>query len=320
MTSRVPTPSVASITTLLAAAGHHPVATRCDGFTLRPTADEAALVLTYWCEPRNAHEHLIQGHIHRRRAALQECANLIRDAGHQVTCTPTIHFPGHPARESAIIFPAPEPQPEPADPARCSCTPAEVCTRAELRAVAAARLDRAIAAARNALLDALHESAVEPVSHAAGGPEDVAALLDHSHGILAALPPAPDESGVRADPECRGCDSAACLASNQLARAALDRAAALAAVSAVALTAARTVLDRAHLALTPGDRWNNARTTAADHLTRVHFAAAAALAVPADEVHGRYRGARRRRGGLAVNLRKGRTRYWFVRWGRALWH
>ncbi|MFI8944807.1 hypothetical protein [Streptomyces syringium] len=318
----MPTPSVASITALLATAGHHPVATGRDGFTLRPTADEAALVLTYWCEPRNTHEHLTLGHLGRRRTALQECASLIRDAGHQATCTPTIHYPGRPATESAIIFPAPEPQPEPADPARCSCTSAEVCTRAELRAVAAARLDRATAAARNALLDALHESAVEPVSHAAGGPESVAALLDHSRGILATLPPAPDESGVRADLECRGCNSAACLTSNQLARAALDRAAALATVSAVALTAARTILDRAHLALTPGDRWNNARMTAADHLSRVHFTTAAALAVPADEVHGRYRGAHRRRGGggPAVNLRKGRTRHWFVRWGRAVWY
>ncbi|MEU9480813.1 hypothetical protein [Streptomyces sp. NPDC048191] len=320
MNTRVPTPSVASITAMLAAAGHHPAATGCDGFTLRPTADEAALVLTYWCEPRNAHEHQTLGHIHRRRTALQACANLIREAGHQVTCTPTIHYPGRPARESAIIFPAPEPQPEPADPARCPCTPAEVCTRAELRAVAAARLDRATAAARNALLDALHESTVEPVSHAAGGPEGVAALLDHSRGILAALPPAPDESGVRADIECRGCDSAACLASNQLARAALDRAATLTTVSAVALAAAQTILDRAHLALTPGDRWNSARRTAADHLSRVYFTAAAALAVPTGEVHGRYRKARHRRGGLPVNLRKGRTRYWFVRWGRAVWH
>ncbi|QIP74654.1 hypothetical protein [Streptomyces sp. VN1] len=148
----------------------------------------------------------------------------------------------------------------------------------------------------------------------------VAAVLDHSRGILATLPPAPDESAVRTDLECRGCDSAACLAANQLARAALDRAVALAAVSTVALAAARTILDRAHLALTPGDRWNGARMTAADHLSRVYFTAAAALAVPADEVHGHYRGARRRRGGLAVNLRKGCTRYWLVRWGRAVWH
>ncbi|GHH54499.1 hypothetical protein [Streptomyces candidus] len=320
MNTAVATPSVASITTLLAAAGHHPVATGRDGFTLRPTADTAALVLTYWCEPRNAHEHLTCGHIRRRKSALEECANVIRDAGHQVTCTPTIHYPGRPARESAIIFPAPEPQPEPADPARCSCTSAEVCPRAELRAVAAANLDQKTAAARNALLDALHESSVEPVNHAAGGPEGVAALLDHSRSILAALPPAPDESAVRADLECRGCTSAACLASNQLARATLNRAATLAAVRAVTLAAARTILDRAHLALTPGDRWNSTRTTAADHLFRVHLTAAAALAVPADEVHGRYRGARRRRGGLAVNLRKGRTQYWFVGWSRAIWY
>ncbi|MGW1819791.1 hypothetical protein ACWCQM_40325 [Streptomyces sp. NPDC002125] len=320
MNTRVPPPSVASITALLAASGHHPVAPGRDGFTLRPTADAAALVLTYWCEPRDAHEHLTGGHIHRRRRMLLECASLIRDAGHQAARTPTVQNPGRAAVESAVIFPAPEPEPEPADPARCSCTPAEVCTRAELRAVAAAGLDRATAAARNALLDALHESAIEPVDHAAGGPEGAAALLDHSRGILATLPPAPDESAVRADLECRGCDSAACLASNQLARAALDRAAALAAIGTATLAAARTILDRAHLALTPGDRWNSARKTAADHLSRVHFTAAAALAVPADEVHGRYRGARRRRGGPAVNLRKGRTRYWFVRWGRAVWH
>ncbi|MGW9436818.1 hypothetical protein [Streptomyces sp. NPDC055607] len=320
MNTRVPTPSVASITALLAAAGHHPVAGGRDGFTLRPTADDVALVLTYWCEPRDAHEHLTGGHIHRRRRMLLECASLIGAAGHQAARTLTVQDPGRAAVESVVIFPALEPEPEPADPACCSCTPAEVCTRAELRAVAAAGLDRATAAGRNALLDALHESAVEPVDHAAGGPEGVAALLDHSRGILAVLPPAPDESAVRADLECRGCDSAACLASNRLARAALDRAAALAAVSAVALAAARTILDRAHLALTPGDRWNSARTTAADHLFRVHFTTAAALAVPADEVHGRYRGARHRRGSLAVNLRKGRTRYWFVRWGRAIWH
>ncbi|MFD8387410.1 hypothetical protein ACFV2X_54590 [Streptomyces sp. NPDC059679] len=320
MDTSTPAPTIASITALLATAGHYPVTGPGDGFTLRPTADGAALVLTYWCEPRDAHEHLTGGHIHRRRRALRDCARLIRGAGHQAARTPTVQNPGRAAVESAIIFPAPEPQPEPADPAQCSCTPAGVCTRAELRAVAAADLDRATAATRNALLDALHESAVEPVDHAIGGPEGAAALLDHSRGILAALPPAPDETAVRADLECRGCASAACLASNHLARAALDRAADLAAVRAVTLAAARTILDRAHLALTPGDRWNSTRTAAADQLFRVHFTAAAALAVPADEVHGRYRGAHHRRGGLPVNLRKGRARYWFVRWGRAIWH
>ncbi|WP_371801486.1 hypothetical protein OHA38_43690 (plasmid) [Streptomyces sp. NBC_01732] len=282
---------------------------------MRQTADDAALVLTYWCEPK---PYDVVGHIHRRRSALQECASLILAAGHQVTCTPTIHYPGRPARESAIIFPAPEPAPEPVDPTRCACRPAEVCTRAELRAVAAAGLDRATATVRNTLLDALHESAIEPVDHAAGGPEGVAALLDHARGILAAVPPVSDETAVRADLECVGCTSAACLAANQLARAALDRSAHLAAVRTVTLTAARTILDRSHLALTPGDRWDHARRTAAEQLSRVHSAAAAAFAVPADEAHGRYRGARRRRAGLAVNLRKGAPN-WFVRWGRAIW-
>ncbi|MYS36354.1 hypothetical protein K388_07382 [Streptomyces sp. KhCrAH-43] len=322
MTPCVQAPSVTSITALLATAGHQPVTTRADGFTLRPTADQAALVLTYWCEPRDAHEHLTGGHIHRRRRMLLECASLISDAGHQAARTPTVQEPGgRAAVESLVIFPAPEREPEPelADPACCSCTSAEVCTRAELRAIAAGGLDQATAAARTALLDALHESSVEPVNHAAGGPEGVAALLDCSRDILATLPPAPDESAVRADLECQGCNSAACLASNQLARAALERAAALAAVKTVALAAARTILDRAHLAVTPGDRWHSARKAAAEQLSRVHFTAATALTVPADETHGRYRGARRRRG-PAVNLRKGRTRYWFVRWGSAAWH
>lgn len=315
MPTPVPAPSAASITTLLATAGHHPVVEAGDGFTLRQTADGAALVLTYWCEPKPSD---VVGHLHRGRSALQECANLILAAGHQVTCTPTIHYPGRPARDSAIIFPAPEPAPAPVDPTRCACHPTEVCSRAELRAVAAASLDHATATVRNALLDALHESAIEPVDHAAGGPEGVAALLDHARGILAAVPPPPDETAVLADRACEGCASAACLATNQMARAALDRAAHLAAVRTVALAAARTILDRSHLALTPGNRWDHARRAAAEQLSRVHSTAAAAFAVPADQAHGRYRGARRRRPGLAVYLRKGAP-HWFVRWGQATW-
>lgn len=315
-----PSLSADTITALLATAGHHPFVTGPDGFTLRPTVDDAALVLTYWCEPRSGHEHLTLKHLDRRSRMLLKCASLIREAGHQTARTHTVpQTPRRPPVESVIIFPAPEPQPEPADPARCSCIPADVCTRAELRAVAAAGLDRTTAAARNALLDALHESAIEPASHAAGGAEGVAALLDHSRGILAELPPAPDESAVRADPECQGCTAAACLASNHLAREALDQAADLAAVRATSLAAARIVLDRAHLALTPDDRWDRARKDAAQRLFEIYRTAAAALGAPRGEIHGQYRRARHRRG-LPVNLRKGGTRYWFVRWGRARWN
>ncbi|MFE2529470.1 hypothetical protein ACFXEL_35185 [Streptomyces sp. NPDC059382] len=314
MPTPVPAPSVESITALLAAAGHHPVIGAGDGFTLRQTADGAALVLTYWCEPKPSD---VVGHIHRRRSALQECADLVLAAGHQVTCTPTIHYPGRPARESAIIFPEPEATPGPVDPTRCACRPTEVCARAELRTVTAASLDRATVTVRDALLDALHESAIEPVDHAAGGPEGVAALLDHARGILAAVPPPSDETAVRADLACEGCSSAACLAANQMARAALDRAAHLAAVRTVALAAARTTLDRSHLSLTPGNRWDHARRDAAEQLSRVHSTAAAAFALPADQAHGRYRGARRRPG-LGVHLRKGAP-HWHVRWGRATW-
>ncbi|MFE9406900.1 hypothetical protein ACFYNY_34895 [Streptomyces sp. NPDC006530] len=314
------TPSTESITALLSRHGHHPITPQGNGFTLRETADGAALVLTYWTEAKGAADHFAMGHIYRRRHALQECANLIRDAGHQVARTPTVQSPGRAAVESAIIFPAPEPEPEPTDPAQCACHPGVTCTRAELRAVAAAALNRATRAASAALLDALHESGVEPVDHAVGGPEGAAALLDHARAILAALPPAPDETAVQADPECQGCASAACLAANSMARTALERSAHLAAVRTATLAAARTTLDRAHLALTPGDRWRNTLKATAEHLFRVHHTAATALAVPADEVHGRYRRAARRRwGGLPVNLRKG-NRHWFVRWSRAVWH
>jgi hypothetical protein len=319
MTAPVLPPSTKGITALLSSNGHHPVTGHSDGFTLLQTADEGALVLTYWSEAKDAHDHLVGGHIHRRRRALRECASLIRAAGHLVTCTPTVQNPGRAPVESAIIFLAPEPEPEPADPLLCQCDPAELCGRAAHLAVAAVELATALTAAGAALLDALHEAAIEPVDHALWGPEGAAALLDHARNILAALAPPPDETAVR-DLECRGCTAVACLASNGLARTALERSAHLAAVRATSLAAARTILDRSHLALTPGDRWHDTLKEAAEQLFRVYGTAAAALSAPADESHGRYCRSARRRCGLPVNLRRGGARYWFVRWGRAVWH
>ncbi|MDW6058143.1 hypothetical protein SAZ11_08575 [Streptomyces sp. FXJ1.4098] len=122
------------------------------------------------------------------------------------------------------------------------------------------------------------------------------------------------------DLECQGCTAAACRASNGLARTALERSAHLAAVRATSLAAARAILDRAYLALTPGARWHDVLRKAAGELFGVYLAAVAALGVPADESHGRYSWSARRCRGLPVSLRRGGARYWFVRWGRAVWH
>ncbi|MFJ5645773.1 hypothetical protein [Streptomyces sp. NPDC093223] len=314
-------PFAANLTNLLADHGHHPVAGRHDGYTLNTSWDGSALVLTYWCEPKDGHEQLVGAHIHRRGSALKECIEIIRNAGHQVTRHPTVQTPGRAPVESGIIFPAPEPEPEPepVDPSLCPCDPAEICERAARLAVAAADLTRGVTAASARLLDALSEAAIEPVDHAPWGPEGAAALLDHTYGILASLAPLPDESAVR-DLECRGCEAPACRAANGLARSALRKAAHLAAVRSVSLAATRTVLDRAYIALTPGDRWHSTLRSASDELNRTYFTAAAALRAPAGEIHGRYRRSARRRTGLPVNLRRGGVRRWFVQWGRAIWY
>jgi hypothetical protein len=312
-------PLAATLANLLNDHGHHPVAGPHDGYTLSASRDGNALVLTYWCEPKDGHEQLVGAHIHRRRSALKECIEIIRNAGHQATRHPTVQNPGRAPVESAIIFPAPEPEPEPVDPSFCPCDPAEICERAARLAVAAADLTHGVTAASARLLDALNEAALEPVDHAPWGPEGAAALLDHSYGILASLATPPDESAVRAL-ECRGCEAPACRASNGLGQVALTKAAHLAAVRSTSLAATRTVLDRAYIALTPGDRWHSTLRNTSDELNRIYLTAAAALRAPAGEIHGRYRRSARRRTRLPVNLHRGGVRRWFVQWGQAVWY
>ncbi|KUF17416.1 hypothetical protein [Streptomyces silvensis] len=311
-------PLADTLTALLREHGHTPLA-EGTGYTLRATWDQTALVLIYWCEPENAHDHLVGGHVHRRGRFLKECVEIIRGAGHQVSRHPTVNEAGRAPVESAIIFPPAEPEPEPLDPSVCRCDPARPCERAARLAVAATQLGNAVQSATNQLLDALHEAAVEPADHAPWGPEGAAALLDHSYGILASLPPLPDTAD--AQQECRDCDAPACRAANGMARVAVAKAAHLADVRRATLAATRTILDRAHLALTPGDRWQGTLRGTAEELHRVYVTAAAACAAPKDQVHGRYRrSARRRTTGLPVYLRRGGSRYWFVRWSRAIWH
>jgi hypothetical protein len=308
-----------SVTALLADKGHRPAVRGGDGFDLRGAWDGRALVLTYWCSADTGWEHLTGGHIFRMRRALEECADIIRAAGHQVTCHPTVKTAQGVPIESAIIFPGPEPEPEPVDPSLCQCDPAVPCERAEQLAIAVAELERTVDAAGAAFLDALHEASIEPVDHAPWGPEGAAALLDHTSGILTSLDPGPD-TNVISGMECHDCTSPACHAANAQARTVVERAAHVAAVRAASLAAARTIMDRAYMALTPGDRWHGTLRQTAEDLFKVYLTAAAALGAPVDERHGRYRRAARGRRGQRVNLRKGGTRYWFVRWGRAVWH
>ncbi|MCC9309914.1 hypothetical protein LN042_23050 [Kitasatospora sp. RB6PN24] len=250
-----------------------------------PTADERAVQLTYLVCPAHRAD---TGNIRRQKEALQDCADRLAAAGHPVTRV-SIQT-GYRFREALIVFPAPAPEPEPVDPAVCRCG-GRWCPRAQERELAVTDLNRSVAQATSALLAALEQSAKEPVLHAIGDPWSSAIVLDNARSALLEPPPV-DTAAVLADPECEDCTAQDCIRSGTRARIALDQAALFTSVHTVSYRAVRITLDRAHLQLTPGDRWRQTAVEAAERIGATLATARAALHLPTVPDRRRWRGER----------------------------
>ena len=272
-----------SVIELLAQAGHPQQVDvwADDGFSVVSTDDSEAIEVCYTIRP--AHRADTTNH-YRCEKAVNEVAQLLRDAGYPVTRISIRRD------RSLIVFAAPVPEPVPVDPAVCGCASADrrapVCDRARRRVEAALALRAAVEAGTSAFLDGLHQAAVELVSHAVGGPESAAALLRHSRGLLVDAP-ALDRGLLEADLECTGCVGVACTEANGWARTVLAAADRLEETHRTLTAAARLFLDRAEQNLTPGNRWDKACRDASQRLAGVYTTGLAALQRPRVEEYGR---------------------------------